>query len=489
MEDPGTSALEEPVTIAGAAHRAGVHPNTVRRLIRSGRLSAQLVRGRHGETWLVDFASLERLMATPRRRGPAPATGDGRSEGDDTEGFAESASAANLPSDASARGRSLRGAPEHAAASRAVDLTVDRARALERYTHGLLTPLVDLLRDREQALEAKEALIRAQIQRIGRLEREVELLRDLAGSASLPAADPTSSQGQAWRSAPAAPPVWNVQAEPPAHASGAPGIVVSGPATAGHTPGEPELPEHVTALAGQMERLRADLKRIGAALEPRDVPPVTFPAPPPEAGPNAARAEPAASVAAPTPTTETPAARIPDMGTPAAVGTEPETAREAGSETPPESASTEESEGLGAITREEFAGLFPADRSRFALGPLQPLAPGDGQVEAPPEKSPETPAERQAAAEPSTLPVAQAGAPATAPPVERAHAAGPAGTVAAQPPDDPFAQADAAVAELRRALAPAQAAGQAPDQTGGAVSAADGARTDRTRVRRWWWPF
>ena len=69
------------------------------------------------------------------------------------------------------------GAPEPVQVTSLVDLSLDRAVALERYTHSLLAPLIDLLREREAAIERREAMVRHQAERIGRLEREVELLQ------------------------------------------------------------------------------------------------------------------------------------------------------------------------------------------------------------------------------------------------------------------------------------------------------------------------
>ena len=101
-----TPPFEERATIAEAARRAGVHPNTVRRLIRTGRIRAELTRGRHGDTWIVDAAALRRMVSQPRGGAPE-AVSDSR--------------------DDSVSSRLVTG----------VDLSLDRARALERYTHGL----------------------------------------------------------------------------------------------------------------------------------------------------------------------------------------------------------------------------------------------------------------------------------------------------------------------------------------------------------------
>lgn len=204
--------IAEPITIADAARRAGVHPNTVRRLIRTGRVRAQLVRRRHGDTWLVDTSELDTVL--------------GRTLEKETQGQTSSTI-------------SFDGGAEPSVApffSSATDLSFDRARALERFTHGLLQPLVDLLREREAALETRDVLIRNQAERIGRLERELELMQ-IKPAPVLAAASPSAEHF-----------------EPP------PVVAPSGEAD--------DLPEHVSSLASQVARLRAELQFIAAALRP-----------------------------------------------------------------------------------------------------------------------------------------------------------------------------------------------------------------------------
>lgn len=208
---------EELLGIAEASRRVGVHPNTVRRFIHRGLLSATLVKGPHGETWLVDLVELERLAGTPRPRGPQPGSRAARRQSardlilaSDLPaahaadgGVSPDAGPATLeqPMDVAAAGSSAASADEPPAAlvsaalaSRPVTpasggpvppaglpgdlgMTQERAVALEHYSRGMMEPFIDLLRERDAALERREALIRHQVERIGRLEREIELLR------------------------------------------------------------------------------------------------------------------------------------------------------------------------------------------------------------------------------------------------------------------------------------------------------------------------
>jgi excisionase family DNA binding protein len=295
-----SSTFAARATIAEAARRVGVHPNTVRRLIRAGRLSAELTRGRHGDTWIVDAAELARIVAQGR---PA------------VEPDPPTSSPGTAPSEIAV----------------GVDLSLDRARALERYTHGLLQPLVDLLRDREAALESRDTLLRTQAERIGRLERELELLR----------AERAARLERAARTARAVAPAPVMQIEPRPAAR----AVVS------HTDGADDprqsdgdgLPQQVTTLASQVGRMRADLQLIAAAL--RDGGVVAAPESAPDEAPGSA---PAAQTL------------LPEQGD---QSSEPAAA---------------------AVTPEELAGLFPAvRRGRLTLDPLDPPAAA-GAADAPP---------------------------------------------------------------------------------------------------------
>jgi excisionase family DNA binding protein len=170
---------EEPVTVAEAARRVGVHPNTVRRLIHRGTLGALMVKGRHGDTWLVDAVELRRIVAGYAQTAPPPAAPAAPAVPPAPPATAAATSpppaapsSTAPPPDAVAE---LFAAPAPLPAT--VDLSLERAQALERYTRGLLTPLVDLLREREAALDRRDEVVREQAERIGRLEREVELLR------------------------------------------------------------------------------------------------------------------------------------------------------------------------------------------------------------------------------------------------------------------------------------------------------------------------
>jgi hypothetical protein len=358
-----------------------VHPNTVRRLIRTGRIRAQLVRGRHGDTWLVDASELDGALG---RTAQTASTAGSRGVAPENAWVDGSAGAAVLPS--------------------AIDLSLDRARALERYTHGLLQPVIDLLREREAALERRDAQLLAQAERIGRLEREVELLR--------------AERARTMMAAPAA------VAVPPSPAAARAEVI-------------DDLPEHVSTLAGQVGRLRAELQLIAAAL----------------------RSDEPDSVAAREDGSAAPTAVADEIGMPAGAPPEvtPMATPEVTAGTPPAGeASPAAAAPLVAVTPEELAGLFPSiGRGRLRLEPL-------------------------AAQQPTRQPAAH-----------QAEAASPAAAA------DPFASAEAAVDELRRALAPDSAA---PAAAGAPVRAEPSAGADagppktadsrgRGAARRWWWPW
>jgi excisionase family DNA binding protein len=170
----GEGEAEEPVTVAEAARRAGVHPNTVRRLIHRGTLGALMIKGRHGDTWLVDAAELRRLVAESRRQG-APAREaseaqeatprEARDEAGPPGRAAVAGQEASIILDRPARAPSGAAPDDESPVaweglplSGAVDLSLERAQALERYTHGLLTPLVALVRERDAALDRKSVV-------------------------------------------------------------------------------------------------------------------------------------------------------------------------------------------------------------------------------------------------------------------------------------------------------------------------------------------
>ena len=355
------AALREPLTIADAARRAGVHPNTIRRLIRQGRVAARMVRGRYGDTWLVESADIDRAVGAQFQAGGA--SPDATAPGRQAPWSGQIDSPDFLPS--------------------GTDLSLDRARALERYTHGLLQPLVDLLREREAALESRDELIRAQAERIGRLERELELVKE-------------------------APPTPIVSVAPPSEKA------------------TEDLPAHVSSLASQVGRLRAELQLIATAFQP-------------DADEGPPSSEPLSAVAE--------AAQSPLVG------------RAEPAQVPVVSEVTEEP-ASPAVTAEELASLFPAtSRGRLTLRPLEDgHAGGHNNLESPEEST--------------------AGAATATPP--------------SHPSTDPFAQAEAAVQELRRALAPDGlpcAVPSTPAAEAQPPSAAAPPTAPESRARRWWWPW
>lgn len=54
-------------TLKAAAQLAGVHPRTVRRWIKAGRIQASKIRGRHGPSWMLDREQLDALRTMAAR--------------------------------------------------------------------------------------------------------------------------------------------------------------------------------------------------------------------------------------------------------------------------------------------------------------------------------------------------------------------------------------------------------------------------------------
>jgi hypothetical protein len=126
----------------------------------------------------------------------------------------------------------------------------------------LLAPLVDLLREREAAIERREAIVREQAERIGRLEREVELLRlQVARAEDQPIFAPPepADRAQAALDAGEAPPSQEAElpAAPP-EVSSPPPVDEAALDTAMST---------AAAFSRQVEQLRGDLRAIATRLE------------------------------------------------------------------------------------------------------------------------------------------------------------------------------------------------------------------------------
>ncbi len=502
IEQARQAGLEEPTTIAEGSQRAGVHPNTVRRLLRTGKLRGHLIKGRHGDTWLVDAAQLDQLMAVPRRHGPLP--GYQRVRSTDHDGASDSTL-------------------DRFNTFYSEDLRVTEAeRPLDRLIPSqqtLIDPLLELLRQREQALEAREVIIRAQAERIGRLEREVELLREVLIQPREPddtalgepepedgrrlpdeahqsepavAAMPTASREEAgrpsWFAETATEPEVLTDAESPV-AAGQPALnslpaplfqparwheepaagnvklALPSDAAADDAASTTERVGAVQAqalrvaeLAGQVSRLRQELQFLATSLEQGDPPadqlvpdqpmveqlPVAeqLAAEPPlgtEAPVAESHEQPAGTdlelgpkaEAWPTPVADVPVSGEPDIGP--SNTAEPSTEVLLMAEPEP------------AVTPEELAGLFPGGRRRMRLDPLDPPVLATADAAAPPESVQRWEEAQQGTPIASPTPPAMPTAPTVAPV--------PAGEAEWARQPDPFAEAEAAVRELQRALA------------------------------------
>jgi Helix-turn-helix domain len=139
---PGTGGVE--YTVAEVQGATGLHPQTLRKWIKTGRLRARQVQGQKGPEWRVPLAEVHRLAATPR----APA---GDSPSDSPNGAGES------PND------SVSDSPNGTA------LAVRRAEEMAAYTGRLLAPL--------------QARLEAQAEALGRLEAAAAALRTEAAGA------------------------------------------------------------------------------------------------------------------------------------------------------------------------------------------------------------------------------------------------------------------------------------------------------------------
>jgi hypothetical protein len=379
-----------------------------------------------------------------------------------------------------------------------VDLSTDRAAALERYTHGLMAPLVQLLREREAVLERKDQIIWQQAERIGRLERELELrgareAPDVLRTPDVPrsqspsqytdatlgpepeqpaiAQDLPEASAVSTASVASVASVTSVASASPT-ASDAPTTHLEGATSPSAEAAEP-APEEAAPLADQMVRLQAELRTIAAALEGLSLHPATTAtaevsrqdevsfqdevrtAAGPEAGvasePLQAAAPPLSAPAEPMALAETTSSEDPSASAVdhveqlPAEQDPPSTTTMVAAEQDPPAITT-------AVSAEELAGLFPTKgRSRLTLEPL----PSQSEVE-----------------EPSLAP-APSGAPWLI------------GRSQEPPVQDPITEAEAAVRELQRALAPAD---RNPSSPGPEPRATPPPEPDKKpRRRRWFW--
>ena len=316
------SAGQSLVPVAEAAHRAGVHPNVVRRLIDRGEVRGTLLKDGGSDTWLVDAEVVLARLAPP-----APVSTRPTEESSETPPHGDVvAPTLPGPADGAIGDTRVSGVPPPAPGSEPlasiVDLSMDRAQAIERYTHSLLRPLVELLREREAAIERREAIVRRQATRIGRLEREVELLRVQLAQVPPAAAGPSATSA-----APPAPePPETVEPEAaeedeqpdPGHVGApvveSPILTPPKPTDEGTTEGatESEAFEEAVTLSRQMQQVKSELHRIATRLEEPTMDVASFLNAPPDSPPPG---EPAGDAGA----AETPAAPAPRPAAPVEV--------------------------------------------------------------------------------------------------------------------------------------------------------------------------
>lgn len=404
-----------------------------------------------------------------------------------------------------------------------LDLSLDRARALEQFTHGLMTPLLDLLREREAAIERKDALIWQQAERIGRLERELELLHPLLRQAATPGqqvevpglVEPptdtyTVSLPEPLLFAPsAAPPPsadlsdtprdtkdveWPERTSEPAAGEQMAGRSLHGQAE------EPSAESR--QLADQMVRLREELQTIAAAL----------------AGLSLEDAGASHSGQAEPPDTTVQANALPEPPLPqpqdAEVSFQQDATAASGSADQPASSVEPENERDSeiadtadtadtAVTPEEFAGLFPTS-GRSGLT-LEPLGTGDEDLSEDESSTDDNRSSHGRIQElrhvtPSPIdPPTEPAAPAVATTPESTYTNATAGT------SDAIAMAEAAVRELQRALNAAETRDRALErdqvEEGGALQRdrhdeaphdaaahrSEAGPSESPRQRRWFW--
>ncbi len=161
----------EQVTIAEAATLLGVHPNTVRNRIKSGRIPAETVLTPYGEAFAIPRAHIdEALQAPPHRPLPNPSHVGGRVLGGSND---------LLSLSYAQNGEVGRGSD-----STNVPLTTPTSVTLTTIVREVITPLAEMNERQADELAALHGAMRQQAEELGRergrreaIEQQAERLR------------------------------------------------------------------------------------------------------------------------------------------------------------------------------------------------------------------------------------------------------------------------------------------------------------------------
>ncbi|MBI3979967.1 MAG: hypothetical protein HY331_17470 [Chloroflexi bacterium] len=200
------------ITIAYAARLTGLHPSVLQRLIERGDLPARRVSTDRGEVYLVDRKALM-AMTAGEFLGDEPAD-TGRNDVSLSSTGPDFSAQPSPPPAAAIQATPVPGAiqcmsagevslPAYAAPHPApliqsqgyqsaymqqpfvvdspggtvggrVMLSLEWAGAIKEYSHNLISPLVELLREKDARLEEKERIIQSQTEALARARQEVE---------------------------------------------------------------------------------------------------------------------------------------------------------------------------------------------------------------------------------------------------------------------------------------------------------------------------